>query len=46
MLPPDHAGGKISDIVSEGDYDLETVLANTEKDGQKIPILKCITNGL
>ena len=25
MLPPDHQGGKLSNLVSEGDYDLETV---------------------
>lgn len=35
MVPPDHAGGKITDMVSEGDYDLETELATVEKDGQK-----------
>ena len=35
MVPPDHLGGKISNMVSEGDYNLETVLATTEKDGQK-----------
>ena len=35
MVPPDHPGGKISNMVSEGDYNLETVLATTEKDGQK-----------
>lgn len=34
MVPPDHPGGKISNMVREGDYDLETVLATTEKDGQ------------
>jgi len=34
MVPPDHPGGKISNMVGEGDYDLETVLATTEKDGQ------------
>ena len=28
MVPPNHAGGKISNLVSEGDYDLETELAN------------------
>jgi len=38
MVPPDHAGGKISNLVSEGDYDLETVLATAEKDGQSIPL--------
>lgn len=34
MVPPDHSGGKISNMVSEGDYNLETVLATTEKNGQ------------
>ena len=34
MVPPDHKGGKITNIVSEGDYDLETEIATTEKDGQ------------
>ena len=38
MIPPDHPGGKISNLVSEGDYDLETVLATTEKDGQSISL--------
>jgi V/A-type H+-transporting ATPase subunit A len=39
MVPPDHLGGKISKIVSEGDYDLETEIATVEKDG-KPSILK------
>ena len=34
MVPPDHSGGQIADMVPEGDYDLETVLATTKKDGQ------------
>lgn len=34
MVPPDHPGGQIADVVPEGDYDLETVLATTKKDGQ------------
>jgi len=38
MVPPDHSGGKISNIVSEGDYDLETEIATTEKDGQTISL--------
>jgi len=38
MVPPDHQGGKITNIVSEGDYDLETEMATAEKDGQAIPI--------
>ena len=36
MVPPDHAGGKITKIVSEGTYDLETELATT--DNGKTPI--------
>ncbi len=39
MVPPVHLGGKISKIVSEGDYDLETEIATVEKDG-KSSILK------
>jgi V/A-type H+-transporting ATPase subunit A len=38
MVPPNHPGGKISNIVSEGDYDLETELATVEKDGQNVPL--------
>jgi len=38
MVPPDHSGGKISNIVSEGDYDLETEIATTEKDGKSISL--------
>ncbi len=34
MVPPDHKGGKITNIVSEGDYDIETEVATIEKDGQ------------
>ena len=34
LVPPNHAGGKITKIVSEGDYDLETEIATVEKDGQ------------
>ena len=48
MVPPDYTGGKITKIVSEGDYDLETEIATTEKDGnstilkmyQKWPVRK------
>lgn len=36
MVPPDHPGGKITSIVAEGDYDLETELATT--DGSSDPI--------
>ena len=38
MVPPNHPGGKITDIISEGDYDLETEIATVEKDGQKSPL--------
>ena len=38
MVPPDHEGGKITNIVSEGDYNLETEIATTEKDGKKISL--------
>ena len=38
MVPPNHSGGKISNIISEGDYDLETEIATTEKDGQTISL--------
>ena len=38
MLSPDHKGGKITDIVPEGDYDLETIIATAINDGQSIPI--------
>ena len=38
MVPPYHQGGKITNIVSEGEYDLETEVATTEKDGKKIPL--------
>ena len=38
MVPPNHPGGKITNIVGEGEYDLETELATTEKDGKNTPI--------
>ena len=38
MVPPDHQGGKISKIIGEGDYDLETEIAVSEKDGKPIPL--------
>jgi V/A-type H+-transporting ATPase subunit A len=34
MIPPDHPGGQIADMVPEGDYDLETILATAQKDGK------------
>ncbi|MFQ5572928.1 MAG: V-type ATP synthase subunit A, partial [Nitrosopumilaceae archaeon] len=38
MVPPDHQGGKVTKIVSEGDYDLETEIATSEKDGNSTPL--------
>ena len=38
LVPPNHVGGKIIKIVSEGDYDLETEIAVVEKDGQTVPL--------
>lgn len=35
LVPPDHHGGKITEIASEGDYDIEHVIAITEKEGNK-----------
>jgi V/A-type H+/Na+-transporting ATPase subunit A len=33
LVPPNHLGGKITDIASEGDYDIEHIIATTEKGG-------------
>jgi V/A-type H+/Na+-transporting ATPase subunit A len=33
LVPPHHPGGKITNIASEGDYDIEHVIATTEKGG-------------
>jgi len=38
MASPDHPGGRVTSIVPEGDYDLETDLATTERDGQPTAI--------
>ena len=38
MVPPDHPSRKITNIISEGDYDVETEIAITEKDGQTISL--------
>jgi V/A-type H+-transporting ATPase subunit A len=35
LVPPNHNGGLITDIVPEGDYDIVHVVATTEKDGSK-----------
>ncbi|HEU4605272.1 MAG TPA: V-type ATP synthase subunit A [Nitrososphaera sp.] len=38
MVPPNHPGGKLADIAGEGDYDIEHVVATTEKGGDKLPL--------
>lgn len=35
LVPPDHQSGTISDIASEGDYDVTQIIANTERNGHK-----------
>jgi len=38
LVPPDHPVSKVTSIVSEGEYDIETEIAVTESDGKKIPL--------
>jgi V/A-type H+-transporting ATPase subunit A len=38
MVPPNQPGGKLADIAGEGDYDIEHVIATTEKGGDKLPL--------
>jgi V/A-type H+-transporting ATPase subunit A len=39
LVPPNHAeGAKIADIAPEGDYDIEHVVATTEKAGKKVEL--------
>ncbi len=38
MIPPNNSGGKITEIISEGDYNLETDMAFVEKDGNKVVV--------
>jgi V/A-type H+/Na+-transporting ATPase subunit A len=35
LVPPDHDGGKITDVAAGGDYDIEHVIASVEKNGKK-----------
>ena len=35
LVPPDSKGGKVIDISSEGDFDLEQVISTIEKNGKK-----------
>ncbi len=38
LVPPDHPGGKLTDVAGEGEYDLEHIIATTEKGGEKLPL--------
>jgi V/A-type H+-transporting ATPase subunit A len=38
LVPPDFKGGKLTDISSEGEYDLEHIIATAEKDGNKFEL--------
>ena len=38
LVPPDSKGGKVIDISSEGDFDLEQVISTIENNGNKVSI--------
>ncbi|HEU5461956.1 MAG TPA: V-type ATP synthase subunit A [Nitrososphaeraceae archaeon] len=38
LIPPDSNGGKVIDIISEGDYDLEQIISTIENNGIKLPL--------
>jgi V/A-type H+-transporting ATPase subunit A len=38
LIPPDSRGGKVIDITSEGDYDLEQIISTIENNGMKYPM--------
>jgi len=38
LVPPDSRGGKVIDISSEGDFDLEQVISTIENNGTKSPL--------
>ncbi len=38
LVPPTHRGGKLTEIASEGDYDIEHVIATTEKGSEKVSL--------
>jgi V/A-type H+-transporting ATPase subunit A len=38
LIPPDYGGGKIIDIVNEGDYDINHIIATTERNGRKVEL--------
>ena len=38
LIPPDYDGGKIIDIVNEGDYDINHIIATTQRNGRKVEL--------
>jgi len=38
LVPPNTSAGKLVDIAGEGDYDIEHVIATTEKGGEKVSL--------
>jgi V/A-type H+-transporting ATPase subunit A len=38
LVPPNYPAGKLADIAGEGDYDIEHVIATTEKGGDKVSL--------
>ncbi len=38
LVPPDSRGGKVIDITSEGDYDLEQIISTIENNGMRYPM--------
>jgi V/A-type H+-transporting ATPase subunit A len=38
LVPPNSPSGKLADIAGEGDYDIEHVIATTEKGGEKVSL--------
>ena len=38
LVPPNYLAGKLTDIAGEGDYDIEHVIATTDKGGEKVSL--------
>ncbi len=38
LVPPNYPAGKLTDIAGEGDYDIEHVIATTDKGGEKVSL--------
>jgi len=38
LVPPNYSAGKLTDIAGEGDYDIEHVIATTDKGGEKVSL--------